>query len=296
MSFLARPRTRGNRGPPAGPPAKDAAPQWPGRGPRPEAAAPSPAPPSGPARRSRQAPAPARRPRCAVPPPARPRLPGALQSAHTSARGPFRDILSGDAAAALWASVGGAGGGPGRRRPLLPGPAPARPRLGSARPANRPPPGLARNLPCPPARSPSGALRPAPPRAAPPPLAARRSLSPPPARLRAAPAGSGAGPAHRGRGSLHTRPAARPCGPRLPEKGSRERGREGAGTLKGAAAAARQAREGGVACGPGLRSCAPRPRGSVSYPHSSIPFAFQVEGSPGASGLGTVTLGEQGRE
>ena len=41
---------------------------------------------------------------------------GALQSAHTSARGPFRDILSGDAAAALWASVGGAGGGPGRRR------------------------------------------------------------------------------------------------------------------------------------------------------------------------------------
>lgn len=177
MSFLARPRTRGNRGPPAGPPAKDAAPQWPGRGPRPEAAAPSPAPPSGPARRSRQAPAPARRPRCAVPPPARPRLPGALQSAHTSARGPFRDILSGDAAAALWASVGGAGGGPGRRRPLLPGPAPARPRLGSARPANRPPPGLARNLPCPPARSPSGALRPAPPRAAPPPLAAR-SLRP----------------------------------------------------------------------------------------------------------------------
>lgn len=53
----------------------------------------------------------------AVPPPAwSRRLPGALQSAHTSARGPFRDILSGEAAAALWASVGGAGGGPGRRR------------------------------------------------------------------------------------------------------------------------------------------------------------------------------------
>lgn len=61
MSFLAGPRTRANRGPLSGPPSKDAAPQRPGRGPRPEAAAPSPAPPSGPARRARQAPAPARR-------------------------------------------------------------------------------------------------------------------------------------------------------------------------------------------------------------------------------------------
>lgn len=174
MSFLAGPRTRANRGPPSGPPSKDAAPQRPGRGPRPEAGGRSPQPRPALRPRTARPPGPGARPaapRCTVPPPARPRLPGALQSAHTSARGPFRDILSGDAAAALWASVGGAGGGPGRRRPLLPGPAPARPRLGSARPANRPPPGLARNPPCPPARSPSGALRPAPPRAAPPPLA-----------------------------------------------------------------------------------------------------------------------------
>lgn len=141
-----------------------------GPGPRPQSPAPpQPGPvrtalPPGLAARSRSRPRPGR-------------LPGALQSAHTSARGPFRDILGGDAASALWASVGGAGGGPGRRRrPLLPAwPAPARPRFGSARPANRPSPGpaAARAPARPPARSPSGALRPAPPRAAPPPLAVR---------------------------------------------------------------------------------------------------------------------------
>lgn len=60
MSFLAGPRTRGNSGPPGLPPAKDAAPQWPGRGPRPEAAAPGPAPPRPPAPQS--APARPRRP------------------------------------------------------------------------------------------------------------------------------------------------------------------------------------------------------------------------------------------
>jgi hypothetical protein len=100
-------------------------------------------------------------------------LPGALQSAHTSALGPFRDILSGDAAVDLWASVGGAGGGPRRRRRPC---CPARLRLGSARPANRPPPGLARNPPCPPA--PLALGRP-PPRAAPRrPAAAHRSPRP----------------------------------------------------------------------------------------------------------------------
>lgn len=188
----------------------------------------APAPPSGPARRSRQAPAPARR-RPAVR--SRPRpgprcLPGALQSAHTSARGPFRDILSGDAAAALWASVGGAGGGPGRRRRPY-GPAPARPRRGSARAANRPPPGLARNPPCPPARSPSGALRPAPPRAAPPPFAAL----PAPCAARAAPAGSSAGPAHRGRGA-RTQPRRSAPRPRLSARGSLRAGLSGRGLLK----------------------------------------------------------------
>lgn len=141
----------------------------------------APAPPSGPARRSRQAPAPARR-RPAVrsrPRPGPRRLPGALQSAHTSARGPFRDILSGDAAAALWASVGGAGGGPGRRRrpygparlPQGPGEAPR------ARPTVRPRgwPGTRRARPPARPRAPSAPRRPAPPR--------RRSpLSPPPAR------------------------------------------------------------------------------------------------------------------
>lgn len=240
MSFLACPRTQGNRGSPRLallPRTRLRSGLGGGPGRRREAAAPSPTPSSGPAKRSRQAPAPARRrPQCAVPPPARPCLPGALQSAHTSARGPFRDILSGDAAAALWASVGGAGGGPGRRLALLPGPAPVRPRLDSARLVNRPLPGLAQNPPCPRARSPSGALRPAPPRAAPPPLAAH---SPRPLR------GSGQllqeaaqSPAHRGRGSPHTRPADRPSRPSLQEKGSRERGRERVGELKGTAAAA----------------------------------------------------------
>lgn len=193
-----RPRTRLRSGPGGG------------RGRR-EAAAPSPTPPSGPARRSRQAPAPARRPGRAVPPPPGLLTRGAAVRTHLRSR-----PLPGHPPRRRGRSPLGQRGGRGRRpraaaaaAALLPGPAPARPRLGSARPAHRPPrgwPGTRRaRLPARP-RAPSAPRRPA---------AARRSLSPPLARLPAAPAGSGAGPAHRGRGPP-TRPLAAPPAERKP--------------------------------------------------------------------------------
>lgn len=167
-------------------------------------------------------------PRCAVPPPARPRLPGALQSAHTSARGPFLGHPQRRRGRSPLGQRGGAGGGPGRRRPLLPGPAPARAPARLRAPGQPSAPGAGPNPPCPPARSPSGALRPAPPRAAPPPLA-----SPPPARLRAAPCRKRRRPGPPGGRPAIPAPPPGPSPPLLPEKGKPERGRKGAGPQRG---------------------------------------------------------------
>lgn len=175
----------------------------------------------------------------AVPPPARSRrLPGALQSAHTSARGPFRDILSGDAATALWASVGGAGGGPGRRRrpygparlPQGPGEAPR------ARPTVRPRgwPGTRRARPPARPRAPSAPRRPAPRR----PAAARRS--PRPLRGPGRSCRKQRRPCPPGEGRRAPRPAAplrseaAPLGERRPARRP-----EWTGALKGAAARCR---------------------------------------------------------
>jgi hypothetical protein len=270
MSFLVCPPTRLNMGPPpqASPPAKDEAPQWLGLGPRTEAAAPRPAPPSGPARRSRQAPAPAwRRPGSQSHPRSRLLTGGAAVRTHLRSR-----PLPGHPQRRRGGRPLGQRGGRGRwaqaaAEALLPGPAPAR--LRAPGQPSAPGAGPEPAVPACPARprAPSAPRRPAPPR--------RRSpLSPPPARLRAAPAGSGTGPAHRGRGSPHPRPAAGRCRPRLPEKGSRERKREGAGTLKGAAATA------SVVCGP--RSLFRRSLGpeAVSHPLSPVPFTFSMESGP----------------
>lgn len=207
------------------------------------------------------------------PGPARPRLPGALQSAHTSARGPFRDILSGDAAAALWASVGGAGGGPGRRRrrwrrrPLA-----ARPGSGKA-PARLRAPGQpsapgAGPEPAVPAR-PARPRAPSAPRAPRRPAAARRALSPPP------PAGSGADPAPRRRG--------RPRPPtRREEAGSAAGG--GRGRLKGPRR--RGARTGGVACSPGTLRCRARRAPRRHHLRSPKPSGKRELESPRGCALG----------
>lgn len=228
MSFLACPRTRGNRGPPARLSRQGVARagnEAEGRSPQPHPALwPRTALPARPRRppggglstRSRPRPGPAYPGRCS---PHTPPLsaPSGTSSAAT------RPQSSGPA----WgARAAGPGGGGPRWRPLLPGPAPARPRLGSApRPTDRPLgwPGTRRaRLPARP-RAPSAPRRPAPPRRH------SRSLSPPLARLPAAPAGSSTGPAHRGRGGPHTRPARRASWRK--EAGSE--GGRGRGYLKG---------------------------------------------------------------
>lgn len=255
MSFPTCPRTRGKTGPPSRPShqgrrsvAAGAGAKAGGRSPRP-----SPAPPPGPARRSRQAPAPARRrPRRAARLRPGPLTRGAAVRTHLRSR-----PLPGHPQRRRGHSPQGQRGGRGRRARAAVAPA-ARPGSGKA-PARLRVPGQPSALgagPEPAVPACPLALGRPPPRAAPRrPAAARRSLSPPPARLRAAPAGSGAGPAHRGRGSLRPRPAAGPRRPRLPEKGSRERGREREGVLKGAAAAA-------------------RPEGAVSPAAPAIPLAL----------------------
>lgn len=181
--------------------------------------------------------------------------------------------------------MGGAGGGPGRRWPLLPGPAPARPRLGSACPANRPPWGLARNPPCPPARSPSGALRPAPPRAALPPLAAR-SLRP----LR----GSGpllqeaaqALPTEGGAACVPAPPPG-PAGRASRRKEAGSAGGRGRGCLKGPRPLPGQRGQCRLRPPPSLW----RSPGRISHPHSTILFTLELESGPRSVGPGTVTPG-----
>lgn len=268
MSFLASRRTRGNGGPPrpALPPrTRLRSGPGGGRGRRPEAAAPSPTPPSGPARRSRQAPAPARRglgarsrprPGPAYPGRCSPHTPPLAAPSGTSSAA-TRPQPSGPAWGAQAAGPGG-GGGPCCPARLRQGPGEA-PR---ARPTDRPLgwPGTRRaRLPARP-RAPSAPRRPAPPR-----RHSRLALSAP----CAAPSRScrkRRRPCPPGEGQPHSRPADGPGGPRLPEKGSREREREGAGALKGTAAASWLERAVSPAALARARAF-PWPGGSVSQPY-----------------------------